>query len=178
VGGKLREYTPLSSGLTAFRGIWFIGGLFLGIVWLLIFPRRWTELMATRPAWRRIIGMGLGGFILLPFLAFFASAFVIGLPLGICLLLLFLILVLFGELPSYLLLGNLLFAALRKERKTHPIVLFIAGGFVLTFLKILPYIGYFFQLAGRVVGNGLLLAYMFYGRKPMKPVKVGVRPSS
>ncbi len=178
VGGKLREFIPLSPALTAFRGLWFIGGLFLGVLWLLVFPYRWMELMAVRPAWRRIVGLGLGGSILLPFLAFFTSALVIGLPLGICLLLLFLILVLFGELPSYLLVGNLLFRTFRKERQPHPVLLFIAGGFVLTFLKILPYIGYFFSLAGRIVGNGLLLAYLFYGRKPMNPVKMSLRPGS
>ena len=177
VGGKLREFaTPPPPGLTALRGVWFVGGLFLGVVWLLIFPHRWTEMMAMRPAWRRLIGLGLGGLIILPLLAFLASALVFGLPLGICLLLLFLILVFFGELPSYLLLGDLLFGALRKGRRTHPIVLFTAGGFVLTFLKILPYIGYFFSIAGRVVGNGLLLSYLFYGRKPMKPMNHVARP--
>lgn len=173
VGGKLREFAPSPSpGFTVLRGIWFVGGLFFGVVWLLVFPHRWVEMMDTRLVWRRLIGLGLGGLFLLPLLALLFSVILIGLPLGICLLIIFLILVLFGELPSYLLVGKLFFGVLRKGKNTHQIALFAAGGFVLAFLKLLPYIGLLFSIASRVVGNGLLLSYLFYGKKPIKTMKV------
>jgi cytoskeletal protein CcmA (bactofilin family) len=175
VGGKINKFqTAPAPGATAFKGLWFLGGLLLGVVWLLIFPRRWAEIIsASSLPWRRIIVLGIGGLFLLPLLSLLFSVMLIGLPLGICLLVIFLILLFFGELPSYLLVGRLLFGSLQRKRKAHPVFLFVAGGFILAFLKFLPYIGFIFMFVSKILGNGLLLSYLFFSRNPSKTIEVG-----
>jgi cytoskeletal protein CcmA (bactofilin family) len=175
IGGKISEYElASSSGLPVFKGLWFLGGLFFGVIWLLISPRGWMEMTELSSiSWRRLILLGVGGVFLLPLLSIFFSALLIGLPLGICLLILFFILLLYGELPSYLLMGKLLYRLLWKNKKIHPVFLFISGGFVLAFLKWLPYIGFIITILSKVLGYGLLLSYLFR-KKQVKKIEVTI----
>ncbi len=173
VGGRISEYQLASStGLPVLKGLWFLGGLFFGVIWLLISPRGWMEIteLSFFP-WRRVIFLGMGGVFLLPLLSIFFSALLIGLPLGICLLIVFIILLLYGELPSYLLMGRLLYRLLWKNKKVHPVFLFISGGFILAFMEWLPYIGFAITLLSKVLGYGLILSYLFFRRKRVRKVE-------
>ena len=175
IGGE-RRTTVLKTApaLTGMQGIWFLGSLLMGLVWLLLFPRRWSELLSTRISWHRIIGFGLGSFFLLPVMSIIAILTMVGLPLGIGLFLLFLILMAFGELPVYLLAGRWFCGLFHKKGRLHPVFLFLIGGFVFTFLKLIPVIGFYLALGGRILGNGLLLAYLFWREKPGKAMPLQV----
>lgn len=162
VGGEVRAVAPVASPRwTGLRGIWFLGTLFCGTGWLLFFGRRWKRLLEARLPWRRLIGFGVGSLIFLPLLSILTGLTVLGLPLGIGFFLLFLFLLFFGELPAYLLVGRWFCGLFRRKKPTHPVLAFLAGGFVLAFLKLLPVVGGFFALAGRIIGNGLFLVYLF-----------------
>lgn len=175
IGGERRTTTPKAArALTGLEGLWFLGGLLLGLLWLLLFPRRWRDLLGTGIPWRRTIGFGLGSLILLPVLSIFVMLTVVGLPLGIGLFLLFLFLLLFGELPFYLIVGRWFCGLFQKKNRLHPVFLFLVGGFVFTFLKLIPVVGFFVALGGRIVGNGLLLAYLFWREPPAKAISLQV----
>ncbi|HBR33385.1 MAG TPA: hypothetical protein DD734_02055 [Firmicutes bacterium] len=169
IGG---ERHPLASTpvplLTGIQGLWFVGSLVLGLVWLFLFPQRWNSLLSSKISWLRTVGFGLGGSLLLPLFSILASFTVIGLPLGIGLFLLFLALMLLGELPAFLLVGRWFYRLFGKKTRTHRVLLFVTGGFVLTFLKLLPVVGFFFGVAGRILGNGLFLTYFVWNDKPGK----------
>ncbi|NLC53808.1 MAG: hypothetical protein GX770_07570 [Firmicutes bacterium] len=167
IGGQQRtavlKSAPVMAGI---QGMWFLGSMLLGLLWLFIFPRRWKELLSTRISWPRIIGFGLGSFFLLPILSVLAILTMVGLPLGIGLFLLFLFVMAFGELPVYLLAGRWFCRLFRKKGRLHPALFFLIGGFVYTFLKLIPVVGFYLALAGRILGNGLLLTYLFWWEKP------------
>lgn len=169
VGGVKRPLasTPVSV-MTWLQGLWFVGSLLLGLVWLLLFPQRWHSLLSSKISWFRMVGFGFGGSLLLPLLSILASFTVIGLPLGIALFLLFLALILLGELPAFLLVGRWFYRLFGKKTRTHRVLLFVTGGFVLTFLKLLPVVGFFFGVVARVLGNGLFLTYFVGYNKPEK----------
>jgi cytoskeletal protein CcmA (bactofilin family) len=165
VGGIKR---PLASTtvpvMTWLQGLWFMGSLLLGLVWLLLFPQRWYGLLSSKISWLRTVGFGLGGSLLLPLFSILASFTVIGLPLGIGLFLLFLAIVLLGELPVFLLVGRWFYRLFGRKNRVHRVLLFVTGGFVLTFLKLLPVIGFFIGVFTRVLGNGLFLTYFVNGK--------------
>ncbi|NLW59879.1 MAG: hypothetical protein GX073_06000 [Firmicutes bacterium] len=166
VGGEIRTVADAVSPIyTGLQGIWFVGSLFCGMVWLLLFARHWNRILEAGIPWRRLIGFGVGSLIFLPFLSILTGLTIVGLPLGIGFFLLFLVLLLFGELPAYLLVGRWFCGLFRKKKRTHPVFSFLAGGFVLTFLKLLPVVGVFFAIAGRIIGNGLFLTYLFWNEK-------------
>ncbi|HEY8392933.1 MAG TPA: hypothetical protein VIL83_09415 [Capillibacterium sp.] len=166
VGGEYRTVAATASSFSAvLKGIWFVGSLFAGLLWLLLSRQRWNRVLAAPLPWRRLIGYGLGSLIFLPLLSIMTGLTMFGLPLGIGFLLLFLFLMLFGELPAYLLVGRWFCGLFRKSKPTHPVLSFLAGGFVLAFLKLLPVVGGFFALASRIIGNGLFLFYLFWHEK-------------
>ncbi|HHW13291.1 MAG TPA: polymer-forming cytoskeletal protein [Firmicutes bacterium] len=175
VGGQRRTAAQMAgSAMTGVKGIWFLGSLLMGLLWLLFFPRRWKEILSTGFVWSRVIGFGFVGFFFLPVMAVLAMLTLVGLPLGIGLFLLFLILMFFGELPVYLLAGRWFCRLFRKTSRLHPAFLFLVGGFVFTFLKLIPVLGFYLALGGRILGNGLLLTYLFWREKPGKVLPLQV----
>ena len=82
----------------------------------------------------------------------------------------------FGELPVYLLAGRWFCGLFHKKGRLHPVFLFLIGGFVFTFLKLIPVIGFYLALGGRILGNGLLLAYLFGGRNPVRRCRSRLKP--
>jgi cytoskeletal protein CcmA (bactofilin family) len=180
VGGECRPVaTAASSAWLGLRGVWFVGSLFCGVVWLLLFRRRWHQILEIRVPWRRLIGLGVGSLTLLPVLSVLTGLTLFGLPLSIGLLLLFLVLLVFGELPAYLLVGRWFCGLIRRNKSIHPVLSLLAGGFVLAFLKLLPVVGVFFAIAGRIVGNGLFLIYLFWrGNTGQTTVSVGASGNS
>lgn len=173
IGGERRTAVPkTASALSGLQGVWILGGLLAGLLWLLLFPRRWRQILDTRLSWHRVIGFGFGGTLLLPIISIFAMLTMVGLPLGIGLFLLFLILMFFGELPVYLLAGRWFCGLFRKKNGRHPAFLFLVGGFVFAFLKLIPVVGFYLALGGRILGNGLLLTYLFWREKPGQALSI------
>lgn len=101
-------------------------------------------------------------------MAVLAVLTLVGSPLGLGLFLLFSVLMAYGELPVYLLVGRWFCRLFRKTSRLHPAFLFLVGGFVFTFLKLLPVVGVYLTIGGRILGGGLLLTYLFWREKPEK----------
>ena len=165
VGGvTTHKLPPVKEKPAAGMGVWgkvigFLMTLVLGIIIVLLAPRRMkavTESIRTRP-WP---SLGWGAVILFatPIAALIVCVTVIGLPLGLIALALYTIAIYLTQLFVGLLIGQLIIGAFRGVETKAALVGALALGLaILSLLKLIPYVGFFFGLAAILFGLGAIL---------------------
>lgn len=145
----------------------FVTMLIMALVLVLLFPSvlKETSLRAlTSPG--RVALTGLIGVIVAPVLIITLIISVIGLPLGILAMLVWIVMaILSGPVVGFL-VGRLL---LKNEKR--PVVIMLLGATVLLLLYFIPILGFFVALAVYVYGIGMLLdEAIFRTTRPLKKV--------
>ena len=139
--------------------IGFLMALVLGIIVLLLAPRRVkavTESIRTHP-WASL-GWGAVILIVTPIAAGIVCITVIGLPLGLIALELYVIAIYLTQLFVGLLIGQLIIGAFRRvETKVALVGALALGLAILRFLRLIPFVGFFFGLATVLFGLGAIL---------------------
>jgi cytoskeletal protein CcmA (bactofilin family) len=144
-------------------GLWgkvigFLMTLVLGIVIVLLAPKRVkavTESIRTHP-WA---SLGWGAIILIftPIAAGIVCITIIGLPLGLIALTLYIIAIYLTQLFAGLLIGQLIIGAFRGVETRAALVGALALGLaILSLLRLIPYLGFFIGLATVLFGLGAI----------------------
>lgn len=145
-------------------GLWgkvigFLMTLVLGIIIILLAPRRVkavTESIRTRP-WT---SLGWGAIILIftPIAALIVCITIIGLPLGLITLVLYIIAIYLTQLFVGLLIGQLIIGSSRRvETRAALVGALTLGLAILSLLRLIPYLNFFIGLATVLFGLGAIL---------------------
>jgi hypothetical protein len=175
VGGEVRKLKAgewLSPGelLLASLGIWLamtVSSLLLGLALVWLAPRAMDAAYAVAgPFAGQSIAAGLGVLIGLPILGLILVATLVGLPLGLLVLLLFVPLLAIGYATSAWLLGRRVAGPPRGR-----IVSFLAGWGILRAIALIPVLGSLVGLAAAVFGIGTLAVAAWRARSapPAEP---------
>ncbi|MFH1170976.1 MAG: polymer-forming cytoskeletal protein [bacterium] len=139
----------LASLVSIWRLVSIFGLLVVGLILLSLFPKtsaRIAERMQQRP-WQSI-GWGLVILIVAPIVALILLFTVIGIPLALLGVALYVMLLYLAKVFVGFSLGLILFRALRKEKPAPVLWSFIVGTVLFTILTILPYIGWLIEFVG------------------------------
>lgn len=140
--------------------------LVLGIVLLAVAPvagRRAVERVGRHFPWSLLVGFLL--LVAVPAAAVLAMITIIGIPLGIALLLLYLATLYPAQVIPATWLGDRLLGALTRARPS-PYLALLVGTLLLVILVALPFVGWLVRLLALLVGFGALWASVWIGRRP------------
>ena len=154
---------PAGAGIVL--GLWLavtVSIFLLGLVLLLLFPRAADAV--TRVGAGKSLLVGLLLFILLPILALVALVTIIGLPLGLVLLLAFVVLLAIGYVSAAWLLGR----RILKPPKAR-ILAFLVGLVLLRLLALIPFVGGLISFLATLLGLGALV--IAAGRARKAPIR-------
>jgi cytoskeletal protein CcmA (bactofilin family) len=158
--GEKNELPPVKAtgggGLYLIIWIWFLGMLFMGFFMIGFTPARVRLWISGIQPWGRAL---LRGFILvagIPVIILFLVFTGLGIPMAVFLSLVYLIFMLFGQLPFFFYFGAAVIRFFKVERNFPPFFFLLVGGITTTFLVVLPYVGFLFYLLATIVGVGIL----------------------
>ena len=140
---------------------WFVGSVLLALIFYRLFPRTAWEMTTPSAAnFRKNMIVGSISFFLIPLslgilivaLGVFGSAVAVVLPLIFFLGMSYLFLTLFLNLPVYLWLGRVVL-----KSRFHPIILILAGAFLMVLSTLIPFVNFIAQLIFVAQGFGMIL---------------------
>jgi cytoskeletal protein CcmA (bactofilin family) len=155
------RYAPAHHNNFSFSGVgyvwfglfWLIAMIVLAIILVAIFPqvfRRWNPSSWGSDFWWAVL-TGFIAMLAVPIIIVVCMLTVIGIPLGLLILFLWLAAALLSmPLAAY-------FAGSQIVPKWHPIALIVIGGVVLGIIELIPFIGWLVGLIAYWLGTGILL---------------------
>ncbi|MDB5161449.1 MAG: hypothetical protein JWO96_829 [Candidatus Saccharibacteria bacterium] len=158
VGGAVSQHQPKEKAHPALSSLLF--GLGVAIVLLItalivttLLPQlvHLVAVQGIRRPWRALL-TGLVASILIPILAVLLMVTIVGLPLGILLLISWLLIGLTSGLFTAYYIGLRIWPALR-----NPLLIVLAGGVILLILYLIPFVGFFVMLLAYWMGAGMVL---------------------
>lgn len=153
--------------------IWsLIAAIIFGIVLLLLFPDRSREAAVTvRGSLGLSLGIGFLALIAVPVAIVIAFITVIGIPLGLAALAVYLVLLYVANIIAALALGGWIVARVSSGRATpHRIWSMILGLVVLSIIGLIPILGGLILLLALLAGLGGLLLSWWRERQAQQPV--------
>ena len=151
---------PVSKGPGLFGLLWTFGGILAGVVLVLLLPRFFTEAAAEiqqRPIRTVIVGIVVPILILVSIVI--AAITVLGLPLALITLLVFLFFGAASEVPVAVWLGERILHSRTPLGRQSTIVNFFLGALILLVLAVIPVLGPIVSFVASCFGfGGLLLA--------------------
>jgi hypothetical protein len=153
-------YTPLRFW---FKIIWAVGLLLMGLLLVLLFPRliKGIGSMITQRPGESLL-WGFLGLIVIPILSVLLLVTVIGMPVGLLMLTLFLWILYLSQLSLGVVLGDRLFPF--EEKKGWTLFWRLAVGvIIIQALTFIPYVRFFVNIASIIFGLGATLLMMKAG---------------
>jgi hypothetical protein len=137
--------------------IWAVGLLLMGLLLVFVFPRfvKGIGSMITQRPGESLL-WGFLGLIVIPILTVLLFVTVIGMPIGLLLLTLFLWILYLSQLSLGVVLGNLLFA-LEEKTGWNLFWRLAVGVIIIQALTFIPYVRFVVNLAGVIFGLGAIL---------------------
>lgn len=142
-GNLTEQYQVLKYGMIVLF-VWLVGSLLLSLVFYRLFPRTvWSMSEPSMVNFRRSLLGGLLCLIGTPFLIYLLCRIVVGIPIAIVILLLYLLLISGFAIPVYLWLGRLIFNSRLRPRNddrhggiiSDNFLLHLAGLFIIDLLR-------------------------------------------
>ena len=148
-----------------FKIIWAVGLLLMGLLLVFLFPRfiKGIGSMITQHPGESLL-WGFLGLIVIPILFVLLLATVIGIPIALLLLTLFLWIIYLSQLSLGVVLGNHLFA-MEEQEGWNLFWKLAVGVIIIQALTFIPYVRFFVNLAGIIFGLGAILLMMKAGLK-------------
>lgn len=162
---KQNQKTEAESGASMVFGLllamfWFfiflIGRLIVGLVLAGVAPRAAAfsiETLKTKP-WQ-CLGVGLGVLVVIPMVCLGLAVTLVGLPLAMILLNLYIFAIYASMFVTGLFLGHWLLSLMMKK-EPHPMASVLLGVIILAFVTAIPFIGWLISLASVTFGTGTL----------------------
>ena len=159
---RILGYSPLHFW---FKIIWAVGLLLMGLLLVFLFPRfiKGIGSMITQHPGESLL-WGFLGLIVIPILFVLLLATVIGIPIALLLLTLFLWILYLSQLSLGVVLGNHLFA-FEEQEGWNLFWKLAVGVIIIQALTFIPYVRFFVNLAGIIFGLGAILLMMKAGLK-------------
>ena len=162
VGGDVEKFDAGDAGILGAIGAFVaitISMFLLGLLLLLLAPRA-ADAVARTAKTRALVsaGVGLLGFVLIPVIALAAFFTLVGIPLALVLLLLFVPLLAISYVTTAFVVGRLVL------KKGARILAFLAGLVILGLLTLIPIAGAIIGFLAVVFGLGVLLVSLFRAR--------------
>jgi cytoskeletal protein CcmA (bactofilin family) len=135
--------------------IWFLGNLLMSLIFYRIFPR--TAWRVTQPSvtmLQRSLLTGLLTLIIVPVVIFLLLFTIVGLPIAAVLFFLYLVLLLFANVPVSLLLGRVILRQYGPGYPTRPGLLIMIGCLFVSLFTAVPWIG---MILPAGLGAGMLI---------------------
>ena len=157
---RILGYSPLHFW---FKIIWAVGLLLMGLLLVFLFPRfiKGIGSMITQHPGESLL-WGFLGLIVIPILFVLLLATVIGIPIALLLLTLFLWIIYLSQLSLGVVLGNHLFA-MEEQEGWNLFWKLAVGVIIIQALTFIPYVRFFVNLAGIIFGLGAILLMMKAG---------------
>lgn len=163
VGGEVKKFEPDDIGTAVEIGIWIavtVSMLVLGLLLLLLFPKA-ADAVGRAAKARTLVAIfvGLAAFLLIPALGVVSLITVVGIPLGIGLLLVWLPLYGLAYTASAFVVGRLIM------KKGSRMLAFVVGLVLLRGLALVPFLGELVWFLATILGLGALLTAALRARK-------------
>ncbi|MFL5634303.1 MAG: hypothetical protein ACJ78J_09425 [Gemmatimonadaceae bacterium] len=149
---------PVKKGPGLRRILWALGFVVVAIVLAALFPRFFTEaaeVLPKRPVAAALLGVAW--ICLIPIAVVILAVTMIGLPLAILAGVLWLIIVLIGDLPVALWLGKRLLSSRARPGRGGTILGVLIGALILMLLGIMPVVGNLIAAIAAAFGVGAML---------------------
>lgn len=138
--------------------VWFAGIILLGVLLWLFYPARVeAATIPRRETWTRGFLTGLAGLVLGPVLIVLAFVTVVGSPVALALLGVYLVAMLFTTPLAGPLAARQVLAAYFPEARLHPVAVAALGMVGIFLLGLIPFIGPVIRLLAFILGFGLVL---------------------
>lgn len=152
-----------------FNKLWFFVALFLIGLFLFVFNKTGYRQVVTDLVQKpfKDLLFGLCVFVIMPIFALVLIVTIVGLPLGIILLLAYLILLLLTLVLSATFLGERILILLTKKKTgvIHLLLALLLGSFIFVLLTCIPYVAWLFYLLAFFLGMGVLWHLYLQKRK-------------
>ena len=157
---RIFGYTPWGFWL---KIIWAVGLLLMGLLLVFLFPRfiKGISSMITQRLGESLL-WGFLGLIVIPIVSVLLLVTVIGMPIGLLLLTLFLWILYLSQLSLGVVLGDRLFT-LEEKTGWRLFWRLAVGVIIVQALTFIPYVRFFVNLAGVIFGLGAILLIMKAG---------------
>ena len=149
---------PVRRGPSGFRVLLTLGFLVAGAVAVALLPRfagEASDILGSSPG--RSALFGIGWLILVPIAACIALITIIGMPLALLTVAIYVALLYLGRVAVAIWLGRLILGARARTGRQGVLVNFLVGGLLLILIGIVPFVGGFITLIAAVLGLGALL---------------------
>ncbi|HEX3044211.1 MAG TPA: polymer-forming cytoskeletal protein [Bacillota bacterium] len=158
--GKYQYYEPSAADqLQGFKSqmmlsfTMFIGGLLLSLIFYRLFPRTaWTISEPSPVNFKASFLAGLLGFFGIPLASLILFITMMGIPLALFLILVYVLLLFFAWAPVYLWFGRLIF-----KSRLKPSVMIVFGGLVLMLIGLIPIFSFILQILFTILGMGMVI---------------------
>jgi hypothetical protein len=135
--------------------IWFIGSLLLTLIFYRIFPRTaWRITQLSPAAFKQSLFAGFLTLVGIPLLIFLLLVSVVGIPIALVLFLLYLMLLIFANVPVSILAGRLILRQYDAAGPARPSWLIVIGSFLVSLVGTLPVLGWILTTC---LGMGLIV---------------------
>jgi cytoskeletal protein CcmA (bactofilin family) len=135
--------------------IWFLGNLLMSLIFYRIFPRTaWRITQPTMTMVKRSFVTGLLTLIVVPVMIFLLVISTVGLPIALVLILLYIVFLLFANVPVSLLLGRIAMRQYGPDYPRRPSLVIVIGCLAAGMIGILPVLGF---ILSSCIGVGMLI---------------------
>ena len=148
------------------KAYWYLAMIVLGLVLVALFPRQfkaWNPEWGKAFWWKMLIGF-LASFVV-PAVIILLLLSVIGLPIGLLLLILWIAAAFIATPLSSYFVGNLVVP------KLHPVLMVLIGGAILGVVELIPVLGWIVGFAAYWFGTGVLLKGIWRSYKKASGIK-------
>lgn len=149
--------------------IWLCAMIILGIIFILIAPKRTVETaeMILKRPWASL-GLGFLMLIVVPIASIILICTVIGIPLGLIGLMIYIVALYISKIFVSLMIGKKFLAWIKKREDVSLIWSFIIGLIIVSILIAIPYLGTLVSLACIVFGLGAIYLSLVNTYKEIK----------
>jgi hypothetical protein len=155
---KTERYRKTAGLLGFFKILSFISKLIIGIILIALFKPyfRKTCIYFREHAWKSL-GFGFLTIIVIPVVTVLTLISIIGIPVSIFGIFVFLTLVYVSSIVFATGFGEWLIKLFKKDSVVSPFPAFILGLIIISILSLIPYLGFFIRLAVLFFGTGMLI---------------------
>jgi hypothetical protein len=149
---------PVSKTSGFWHILWILGLLVAGVVAVALVPRFAAEaaqILHQQPGRSALVGLGWA--ILVPIAVVLAAITMIGLPLALLTVAIYLFLLCLGSVPFAVWLGQRILGARAPAGREGAVVSFLVGGLMLLVVGMIPLVGGLVSLIACVLGLGTIL---------------------
>ncbi|MCX7995115.1 MAG: hypothetical protein N3A65_05030 [candidate division WOR-3 bacterium] len=140
------------------KTVFFIGKIVIGIILIALFQKHFKKMnVILRDSTWKSLGSGFLTIIVLPVAIVITLATIIGIPVAIFGIFVFLTFVYLSSIIFATGFGEWLIKLIKKEGEISPFVSFIAGLVIVTLASMIPYLGFFIRLVVLFMGTGMIV---------------------